>query len=650
MAQATPRAEDGRQEDMGWPIGWRFGSAALIVAGLALLALLAAVRPASTAAPSTPPSPVAGPPLATAATDVAAAAFARGPERLLADGELVYGPLTAGWDTGAFLAQRRGAMTSHREVVAGAQRTAAEIVDEVARTHSVSPRVLLALIEAGSGLVDGAGDPGALAAPLGEPGPSGGLHPSLSRAASWLNDGFYGVRHRGELALQFADGSRRPAPESVAAGAAHFAVARFLALQSDEAGWRSRTAAFASAYERLFGPPPPSTEIRLPPQPPFLLPWAEGESWHYTGGPHGGWGVASGWAAVDFAPPGGLGCGPAPHWVLAAAPGVVTYSHDGLVLVDLDGDGHEGTGWVLVYLHLATPDRIAAGARVAAGDRLGHPSCEGGRATGAHVHFARRFDGVWVPAAGGPAPMDLSGWQFTGGAREYDGTMVRAGEETRVAVTSRRTGRTDVPSDNGPARHAALAPAWKALAAAAPLVVRAADSVSATTPPTPQGAEVALGAGDTADSLVVRLRLEDRTDHTTSFGLALVAAGAGADEPAVALGRTAPDGTSRPVALPPLPPGAYTVTLRVPGYKPSSVLDVPLGNGPVTIDFSRGGIAPLRAGDLTLDDRVDRADLGAWLQGWWSGGPEADVDGDGEAGLADLRRILGNRGRPTDDR
>lgn len=50
----------------------------------------------------------------------------------------------------------------------------------------------------------------------------------------------------------------------------------------------------------------------------------------------------------------------------------------GVVTVDLDGDGKEQTGWVLLYLHIAEVGRIQAGEWVETGDKLGHPSCEGG--------------------------------------------------------------------------------------------------------------------------------------------------------------------------------------------------------------------------------------------------------------------------------
>jgi hypothetical protein len=97
-------------------------------------------------------------------------------------------------------------------------------------------------------------------------------------------------------------------------------------------------------------------------------------------------------------------------------------SEYGAVLQDLDGDGDEGTGWVLFYMHIEARDRAALGARLNAGDRVGHPSCEGGVSNGTHVHFARKYNGEWIPADG-PIPFVLDGWLSAGLGREYDGTL-----------------------------------------------------------------------------------------------------------------------------------------------------------------------------------------------------------------------------------
>jgi hypothetical protein len=106
------------------------------------------------------------------------------------------------------------------------------------------------------------------------------------------------------------------------------------------------------------------------------------------------------------------------------AAGVVTRSDFGAVVVDLDGDGYAGTGWVIIYMHLATEDRVSVGTRVQTGDRLGHPSCEGGFSNGTHVHLSRTYNGRWV-AADGSLPFEMAGWVSQGLNREYDGLLVR---------------------------------------------------------------------------------------------------------------------------------------------------------------------------------------------------------------------------------
>jgi LasA protease len=61
-----------------------------------------------------------------------------------------------------------------------------------------------------------------------------------------------------------------------------------------------------------------------------------------------------------------------------------------------------------------------------AGDRIGHPSCEGGPSNGTHLHFARRYNGEWIPADQ-ELPFDLDGWISQGNGKEYDGQLIRDG-------------------------------------------------------------------------------------------------------------------------------------------------------------------------------------------------------------------------------
>ncbi len=142
-----------------------------------------------------------------------------------------------------------------------------------------------------------------------------------------------------------------------------------------------------------------------PPSPRFLLPWQDGEAW-LTGvaGFHGSY------DALDFFPPDtplsldvvcegeeGWFAAVSAFWVLASAPGVVTYAARPMVVID------HGTGWTSAYFHL-DDIQVAPGQTVAAGDPLGHPSTYGGCTTGPHLHF-------WVQGPDGitTAQVQLSG-------------------------------------------------------------------------------------------------------------------------------------------------------------------------------------------------------------------------------------------------
>ena len=69
-------------------------------------------------------------------------------------------------------------------------------------------------------------------------------------------------------------------------------------------------------------------------------------------------------------------------------------------------------------------EEAPVGAVVKAGDRLGHPSCEGGEATSSHLHISRRYNGEWI-AADGFAPFVMSGWTAHATQTPYKGTLTR---------------------------------------------------------------------------------------------------------------------------------------------------------------------------------------------------------------------------------
>jgi len=375
--------------------------------------------------------------------------------KLLPDSELVYGPAYIHFDLTGFVTGQGGYLASYTEEVEGRTRTGAEIVQLVAQRYSVGPRVLLALLELRAGWVTNPSPPAeTLYYPIGSYEEfREGLFEQLSWTAAALNEGYYGWKYRGWTTLDLLDGSRVGIAPGLNAGTV--AVQNVLGRVACGKEWETLVGygEFAAVYERLFGNPFAYTVDPLVPeglaQPELLLPWGEGEMWYLTGGPHGGWGPGSGWAALDFAPAGDLGCQPSPAWVTAAAPGLVLRSDYGEVVVDLDGDGHEQSGWVLTYMHIHSTDRVEVGTWLERGQRIGHPSCEGGYADATHLHFARRYNGEWIPAGRGPVPLVLSGWTAHEGAVEYEGTLTK-GDQVREACQCAEDTLNGLLSDNAP--------------------------------------------------------------------------------------------------------------------------------------------------------------------------------------------------------
>ena len=119
-------------------------------------------------------------------------------------------------------------------------------------------------------------------------------------------------------------------------------------------------------------------------------------------------------------------------------------------MIDLDGDGHEETGWVLFHLHVASEGRVPVGTHLNQGDYIGHPSCEGGYSESMHLHFARKYNGEWI-AADGPWPLVLSGW-VAGGPGDYEGTLTKEGELPKTACQCWDDAVNGMVSDNAPQR------------------------------------------------------------------------------------------------------------------------------------------------------------------------------------------------------
>lgn len=364
----------------------------------------------------------------------------QGPATLLIpDSELVYGPAFAGFDVAQATVSFPGPFSSTVESFEYLSRTGAELVELTALRYSVGPRVLLTLLELEGGwLSNPAPAATALLYPLGyQVDGWHGLGRQLAWAANILNAGFYGWLEERLWTYPLADGSYVEIPLNVNAGT--LAVQRFLAMDAPSYEvFLQRLETFKITYRQLWGDPfAYAVEPLLPATlqaPVLILPWAKAETWHFTGGPHGGWDSGSSWAALDFVTGERyLGCALSKQWVTAAATGPVVFSDQGMVFQDLDRDGFVGSGWTLLYMHIAADGRVAEGTSLAVGDPVGHPSCEGGFSDASHLHFARRYNGVWIAAEHPRWSLALSGWVAGNGSVDYQGTLTR-GSTVKVAA------------------------------------------------------------------------------------------------------------------------------------------------------------------------------------------------------------------------
>jgi LasA protease len=379
------------------------------------------------------------------------------PVKIIPDSEMVYSPSAVDFDVEAYVNEAGGYLSHYKEWLGSTEwTTGAQIVKRIATENSINPRLLLALIEYESGWVYGQPtNPKQEDYPLGKVDLSlKDLYSQLAWAVNQLSTGYYGWREGWVTEIAFSDGvTARLAPDL---NSGTVALQYFFAQVHDTPGWLGAldtNDGIPALYERMFGNPwtrAMNVEPLYPPnltQPLMVLPFGLDQIWSYTGGPHGAWERDGARAAVDFAPGSTeSGCVKSNAWVVASAPGTVVRAEKGAVVVDLDGDGNEQTGWDILYLHV-NELKVSAGDWVETGDLIGHPSCEGGIATGTHVHIARKYNGEWI-SADGPLPFVLSGWTVHAGSKPYEGTMTNGDQMITASVYGAHESQVKRTKDN----------------------------------------------------------------------------------------------------------------------------------------------------------------------------------------------------------
>ena len=359
----------------------------------------------------------------------------------LTDHAFVNGLAQVGVSTSALVESTDGWLKNYRVYAGDKWRTGHEMIDYVATNYSISPRLLMAVLEYQAGALSNPKQPtgkyilGFKRRYYENP------YLQLVIAANTLNHGYYSWRAGKLTEFELLDGSiYRPDPwQNAGSVALQYYFSRLYSGDSFHASIGPY--GLARVYRDFFGDPWLDPVITLPGslrQPELRFPFPAGHTWTYTGGPHTGWGTGEPFTAIDFAPPtefSGCFAVEEDEYSIAMADGYVVRSDADGVIIDLDKDGDERTGWVLYYLHLANSGRVQAGVEVKAGDPVGYPSCEGGRVTGTHVHVARKYNGEWI-LADGPLAFNLEGWVVHNGVQAYQGTLTRGAETVRASEIS----------------------------------------------------------------------------------------------------------------------------------------------------------------------------------------------------------------------
>jgi LasA protease len=352
---------------------------------------------------------------------------------LLADGQFVWGPNVGDFDVHAFLSAHESPLVAY-----------ADSVVSWAGYASVNPQVVLTLLELRHGLVT------AIPAGVDRGQIDGWVEEASMDLASAFYDYLYSWGSRlpqgqpmpaDAPVVAFADGSMVEVSRQTNAGT--YAIVSTLAMASDRATWSQLISptsggSFAAVFDSFF---PDADRLddtnqinpaTLPPDDLFQFPFPLGATWSFNG-PHN-WNGGSNpppFSSMDFSttwphdPPFPY------HYTVAAAGGTGTilspnpYYSDQPCWVRID----HGGGWTTSYYHLrnlGAPGSLGSLQPNAGLGTIAEEICNGGFASGAHVHFSLLYNGAYVDLEG----IKLSGWTVHVGPTPYTSGFIERGGQT----------------------------------------------------------------------------------------------------------------------------------------------------------------------------------------------------------------------------
>lgn len=295
----------------------------------------------------------------------------------------------------------------------------AEHISHWAGYSSISPKVLITLIEQHSGVVsDAAADEARIQRPFAALSDKLGFGAQLQDVAHQLAERIY----RGKLPAEASEFS--PGNDADPLG--------YLFNQTpDSAKPVVQQVRFNQLYQKLFAEDFKASQVKISspqalmmagPANGFLqFPFPTGQSWH-VGGAHTNTGSGSyPMSSLDMSQGGGWGSNQSGVWVAASAGG--SFKRHSSCFAEIVHSG----GWSTTYYHLMNI-QYNTGATVYKNNRIANPAnsqpqalCNGGSSTGPHQHWSLKQNGSWTHLHG----VYVSGWQITATGTSYDTNCTR---------------------------------------------------------------------------------------------------------------------------------------------------------------------------------------------------------------------------------
>ncbi len=292
----------------------------------------------------------------------------------------------------------------------------AEHISHWAGYSSISPRVLITLIEQHSGVItDAKAEQARVQRPFGDLSLKVGFAAQLQDVANQLAERIYSGKLRLE-ATEFATAEQVDP------------LAYLLNPGNTDAEQKPQVqqVRFQQLYRKLFAEDYLPAKVKISAEASALLagpangvlqfPFPTGQSWH-VGGAHTNTGSGNyPMSSLDMSQGGGWGSNQSGVWVAASAGG--SFKRHSSCFAEVVHSG----GWSTTYYHLMNI-QYNTGATVNKNTKIANPAntkpqalCNGGASTGPHQHWSLKQNGSWTHLNG----VYVSGWQITATGTSYD--------------------------------------------------------------------------------------------------------------------------------------------------------------------------------------------------------------------------------------